>query len=321
IREVERRSDVVIVQLPLAATWSLSNPRRPRVYQVCANLRQMVATSTWYRGPKRLAAHLAAWVIDRNQSRLIERPDARMIAHGDELARHYGIEHGRAAVSATILDREIISVPRRRPLNAPFRILFVGFLRHEKGVDTLLSAFRRVLTQIPDAELEIVGGRDSVDHGVAGQLLRELDELSRRATVVHHGHLSFGPQLFQIFADADVLVVPSRSEGTPRVLVEARAFGCTVVGSAVGGIPTSIEDGVDGLLVPPNDSEALCAALLRIADDGSLRKRLVAGGIKRARRCTVEAFADQIYAEALRLNQEFRSPAAVEDPVLTKLVR
>jgi glycosyltransferase involved in cell wall biosynthesis len=320
IREVERRSDVVIVQLPLAATWSLSNPQRPRVYQVCADLRQVVATSTWYRGPKRIAAYLAAWVIDRNQSRLIAQKNARMIAHGDELARHYGLEHGRAAVSATILEQEILSVPRRRPMNAPLRILFVGFLRHEKGVDTLLTAFRRVLTEIPNAELEIVGGRDTVDQGIAGQLARELDELGHTATVLHHGHLSFGPQLFQILADADVLVVPSRSEGTPRVLVEARAFGCTVIGSAVGGIPTSIDDGVDGLLVPPNDPEALCAALLRIARDGLLRERLVAGGIERARRCTVEAFAKQIYEEALRLDQKPRSPAANRDPVLTKLV-
>ena len=311
----------MIVQLPLAATWSLSNPRRPRVYQVCADLRQMVATSTWYRGAKRIAAYLAAWVIDRNQSRLISRPNARMIAHGNELARHYGIEHGRAAVSATILEQEILSIPRQRPLNAPFRILFVGFLRHEKGVDTLLAAYRRVLNEIPNAELEIVGGRDTIDQGIAGQLAREVDDLSRTATVLHHGHLSFGPQLFQILADADVLVVPSRSEGTPRVLVEARAFGCTVIGSSVGGIPTSIDDGIDGLLIPPNDPEALCAALLKVAQNRPLRERLIAGGIERARRCTVEAFAEQIYEEALRLDQEFRSPAMSRGPVLTKLVR
>ncbi len=161
-------------------------------------------------------------------------------------------------------------------------MLFVGFLRHEKGVDTLLAAFHRLLKDLPDAELEIVGGRDTVEQGVAGDLARQLDDLGQYAKVVHHGHLEFGPKLFQIFADADILAVPSRSEGTPRVLIEARSFGCTVVGSNVGGIPSSISDGVDGLIVPPDDPAALCAAMLRIAHDRKLHQRLIDGGVARA---------------------------------------
>ncbi len=301
IRAVERQSDVVLVQLPFAAVWALSNPRRPRVYQVCANLHQMVATSTYYRGPKRLAAKAAALVLDRAQARLIRRPDARMVAHGAELAARYGLENGPAMVSSTMWDREILSVPRRRAADAPFRVLYVGFLRHEKGIDTLMAAFRRLLERRPDAELDIVGGRDTVEHGIGDQLRRELDELGQRATVRMLGHLPFGPQLFQVLADADVLAVPSRSEGTPRVLIEARAFGCTVVGSAVGGIPTSITNEVDGLLVPPNDPAALAAALLRIAGDDDLRRRLIAGGVERARHSTVEAFAGVLFDQALQL--------------------
>ncbi len=115
IREVERRSDVVVVQLPIGAIWSLNNPRRPRVYQVCSELHKKVSTSTYYRGLKRLAAHTAAWIIDRNQAKLIARPDARMVAHGEELAQHYGLAHGCSAVSGTFREREILSVPRRRP--------------------------------------------------------------------------------------------------------------------------------------------------------------------------------------------------------------
>ena len=110
-------------------------------------------------------------------------------------------------------------------------------------------------------------------------------------------------------------------KSSQRVLVEARAFGCTVVGSMVGGIPTSIEDGVDGLLFPPENPDALCAALLRIASDETLRKRLVANGIERARRCTVEAFAGMILEEAVRLQREFgssagsnRSPVLMDSP-------
>jgi glycosyltransferase involved in cell wall biosynthesis len=85
-------------------------------------------------------------------------------------------------------------------------------------------------------------------------------------------------------------VLPSRSEGTPRVLVEARAFGCPVVATTAGGIPTSVTDGVDGLLVAPEDPDALADAILQVIQDGELRARLVAAGRERAAGHTAEAF-------------------------------
>src|SRR5262249_43266053 len=158
-----------------------------------------------------------------------------------------------AVVSTTIRDHEIMSVPRQRPAGAPFRVLYIGHLRRAKGIDTLMDAFLRVLDQIPEAELVIAGPKDVVDHGMTEFLAERLAELGRKGAVRQLGYLNFGPELFQQYADADVLALPSRSEGTPRVLVEARAFGCPVIGTRVGGIPTSITDEVDGLLVPVDD--------------------------------------------------------------------
>jgi glycosyltransferase involved in cell wall biosynthesis len=74
-----------------------------------------------------------------------------------------------------------------------------------------------------------------------------------------------------------------------------------VVGTRVGGIPTSIEDGEDGLIVPTEDSAALRDAILRIARDQNLREKLVAGGIRRARASTVEAFARTLAGEVEKL--------------------
>jgi glycosyltransferase involved in cell wall biosynthesis len=301
IREVERRSDLLIVQLPFAASLALFRPRRPRVYNVYANVRTMVATSTYYRGPKRLAARAAAAALHAMQRRLIARPAARCVTHGDEILAQYGRAEGRAIVSSTVLDREVLSVPRRRPVDAPPRVLFVGFLRHEKGIDTLLAAFRLVQERWPTAELTIVGDTDTVDQGVADELAKAIATLPLPQAVSRLGQLSFGPELFQQYADADVLALPSRSEGTPRVLVEARAFGCPVVASRVGGIPTSVADGVDGLLVPPNDPAALAESLVRVLAEPALRRRLVEEGVRRARECTVEAYAGALLDEAALL--------------------
>ena len=114
------------------------------------------------------------------------------------------------------------------------------------------------------------------------------------------GALPFGPKLFQHFADADVLVLPSLSEGTPRVLIEARAFGCPVVATRVGGVPLSVDDGEDGLLFPPRDTDALVEALRKLSNDDALWRRLSLAGIERARRTTVEVFADSIADEIER---------------------
>jgi glycosyltransferase involved in cell wall biosynthesis len=179
-------------------------------------------------------------------------------------------------------------------------VLFVGYIRHEKGTDLLVEAFDRVLDHIPDAELEVVGAEDGGTSCMSAGFHTALAALARKGTVRFLGHRNFGPELFRCFADADVLVVPSRTEGTPRVLVEARAFGCPVIGTAVGGIPTSIADDVDGLLIPPEDPQALAAAILSVANDREFRQRLIAGGIQRARRSTVEAFA-AVFAEEVAM--------------------
>ena len=128
-----------------------------------------------------------------------------------------------------------------------------------------------------------------------------LAALEQKGTVRFLGHRNFGPELFQCFADADVLVVPSRTEGTPRVLVEARAFGCPVIGTSVGGIPTSIADGVDGLLVLPEDSTALAEAILRLAGDPQLRERLIKPVSQERTASTVEAFAAGIAGRSRRI--------------------
>jgi glycosyltransferase involved in cell wall biosynthesis len=301
IREIERRSDMLIVQLPFAAPLALLDARRPRLYHLCANIHAMASTSNAYEGFRRLPAVIAGRTIDRIQRRLVHSPTTRVVTNGDELLAHYDHPPGCAVVSTTIQDREILSVPRRRPADAPFRVLYVGYLRRAKGIDTLVEAFERVLERVPGAELVIVGPRDTVDHGMTEFLAQKLQLLSRKGTVRQLGHLAFGPELFQQYADADVLALPSRSEGTPRVLVEARAFGCPVIGTRVGGIPTSITNEVDGLLVPPNDPAALGDAIVRVASDRQLRDRLVAGGVCRARASTVEAFVQTMATEIDRL--------------------
>jgi glycosyltransferase involved in cell wall biosynthesis len=295
LRQLEERCDVVLVQLAFQAPLALLGPQRPRVYHVFSDVLAMATGSSRYQGPRRWLATAYALFMDRVQAHLVTATDARLVTNGRALLAHYG-GRGRAVVSSSLTEADLRSVERARRPPPPARILFVGYLRHEKGLDVLLSAFEQ-LRRERDCELEIVGpgGPEALGEDIEGQLARLIDEGSVRTI----GALPFGPDLFQRYADADVLALPSRSEGTPRVLVEARAFGCPVVATRVGGIPTSVEDDVDGLLVEPDDAGALAGALRRVLDDPTTRDRLVEGGRARAADTTVEAFA-RVLADELR---------------------
>jgi glycosyltransferase involved in cell wall biosynthesis len=93
-----------------------------------------------------------------------------------------------------------------------------------------------------------------------------------------------------------VLVLPSRSEGFGRVLVEAGCRGRSAVASRVGGVPDLVADGETGLLVPPGDPAALAGALVRVLSDGSLAERLGAAAHRAAlaRVGSPEAFAARL---------------------------
>jgi glycosyltransferase involved in cell wall biosynthesis len=94
----------------------------------------------------------------------------------------------------------------------------------------------------------------------------------------------------------DILAVPSWMEPFGRVAVEGMAAGCAVVGTAAGGLPEIITDGIDGILVPPKDVDALTTALYRLAAQPDLRRVLTKEGACTARRFTAHRHAGQMQA-------------------------
>jgi glycosyltransferase involved in cell wall biosynthesis len=295
LAQVEARSDVVIVQLPFATPSALLGARAPRVYHVCADTLAIVRDAPHYRGLARLPALGAAHAVDQLYHRLVARADTAAITHGRAILERYAPRRGQAVVSSTLRADELGSVPRRRAPDGRFRVVFVGHLRPEKGLDVLVDALERVRARLPGVELYVVG--PPIDPTIT----ERLSGLAQAGVLHLVGHRAFGPALFQELADADVLALPSFSEGTPRVLVEARAFGCPVVASDVGGIPTSVTHERDGLLVPPRDPAALAAAILRLAEDPALHARLVAEGYRRAAAATVDALAQTLVSAAAEL--------------------
>lgn len=157
-----------------------------------------------------------------------------------------------------------------RPAAAADRLLFVGTLAQRyKGVDTLLHAVALARDRGRTWRLRIVG---------EGRYRGEMETLARRLGIVEQVAFLGARSRVEVaeeMAATDLFVLPSRTEGLPRVLLEAMAVGTPCVATAVGGIPELLPDAA---LTRPNDPAGLAALIERVLGSAELRRWLVEGG-------------------------------------------
>jgi glycosyltransferase involved in cell wall biosynthesis len=143
----------------------------------------------------------------------------------------------------------------------------ISVLRSWKGHAHLIDAFDRLATSRPDVHLVLVGKGNMLGN------LREQAAGMRCAARIHFAGHADDP--YPYFQAADIVTLASTGgEGVPQSVLQASACARPVVATRVGGIPDVISDGVNGLLVPPADAEALAAALGCLLDDHALANRL-----------------------------------------------
>lgn len=136
----------------------------------------------------------------------------------------------------------------------------VAVLRPEKDHRSLLRAFRLVVDEVPAARLLVVG-----DGPLRGELEQLADQLGIADAVVFAGSR---PDVGRLLGLLDVVTLSSYTvECFPMALLEAMAVGVPSVGTAIGGVPELIDDGVTGYVVPPKDERALADALVRMLRD------------------------------------------------------
>jgi glycosyltransferase involved in cell wall biosynthesis len=158
------------------------------------------------------------------------------------------------------------------PFRARPRVVFVGVLAFPKGVDVLLDAWPFVLANVPSAELVIAG------HGpMDAALRRRVIRLGISESVEFVGHVP-PIRLCQILDDSWCLVLPSRTEGLPRVVLEAMGRGRPVVASAVGGVPETVDEGTTGHLVPASRPQPLAEAITKLLLDPERAAKMGAEG-------------------------------------------
>lgn len=147
---------------------------------------------------------------------------------------------------------------------------FSGEARAKKGLPTMLLATKALASRRPVCLMLLGGVRAGDDAHLLDVFIKQNPDVY--VLQIPHVPLAETPTYYALM---DVLLMLSRRDGLPNAVLEAMACGLPVVASPVGGIPDLIQDGENGLLVPPDDPPALAAAVERILDDeGPLRERL-----------------------------------------------
>lgn len=290
--------DIVHVHSPYVAALarlairSLPTARRPRVVSTEHN------AWTTFKGPTRfLNARTArfddATVAVSAETRASMSPAARdrceVLVHGIDTVAAAALRAERGAVRSELgIDPDTVLVGT------------VANYHPKKDWPNVLQAIRRATT--PGAR----GAGPPIRACLVGQgpLQREVEALHHDlglddGTVLLPG---FRPDAVRLMAGCDIFVLGSRWEGLPVAIMEALALGLPIVATAVGGIPEALHDGVDAVLVPPGDPEALAAALGALADDPERRARLGAAAARRAPEFDVrraQTRLETIYREVL----------------------
>jgi len=185
-------------------------------------------------------------------------------------------------------DIDVARFAGRRHDNAakrPPTILFVGRLSVPKGSSLLAPIFKRVAAELPDVRLVIAGGGPE-EAKVLAQLGREIEE----ERVEPLGYLP-NDHVPTLMREADILLMPSLTEGFPRLLLEAMAAGLPFVASDVGGIPEVVGHEARGRLVRAGDVEGYARETLVLLRNPDQRTRLAEEGARHVRRYDVKRIA------------------------------
>lgn len=178
------------------------------------------------------------------------------------------------------------NVSRFKNLSSANEILFAGYPFYRKGLDVLIDAFKVVSNEFPDWTLKIIGwfpDKKNIENYIGG-----------------HPRINLHPpvdykEMPQHVGSTGILVLPSRSEGMGRVLLEAMACEKPRIGSNIEGIPTVLEHNKDGLLVEPGSVEELVMALRLLMGSPGLRRELGgAGKIRLDREFTEAAYFSKL---------------------------
>ena len=196
--------------------------------------------------------------------------------HSEQLLLGVGCPRKTTTMITNAVDpADLVSDQTRDEARAGFKLpadalvaVAVGRLSNEKGQDVLLRAFAKMASQVPSLVVALAG--DGPDRNDLEALARELGIAERTHFLGHQ------PNVARVHAAADILVLPSRSEGMPNALLEAMCLGTSAIATDVGGVREVAKDPATAWIVPSDRPDLLASALSKCALDPVERARRAA---------------------------------------------
>ncbi len=192
-----------------------------------------------------------------------------------EITKEYHLEPEKVPIIYNGIDIAKFSPKIHMKTQGLYTIMNVASLTKRKNQALLIEAFNLVLKQKANVKLVFVGDGEEKS---SLQSLAEKYKISDRVEFV-----GITSEVQKWLSKADIFVLCSFFEGLPLSIIEAMAVGLPVIGTAVGGVPDIIEDGVNGFLVPSNDALKLSMAMLKLIEDKELRSQMSQNNIEKAK--------------------------------------
>ena len=201
----------------------------------------------------------------------------------DDYINHKTPENILQLRSSTLLRTDFFERNNNYSEEKAFTLLYVGYLRHEKGLEYLIHAFQKLKQDHSNLILKIVG-----DGPEKERLVKLSKDLGVNLDIKFMGYIPLGDKLNKIYIDSDIFILPSISEGTPRVLLEAMAKSLPVIASNVGGIPNTITHQENGILVKSKSDTEIVKAVNMLLYNEEIYKQYKNNGFQFAKNNLLE---------------------------------
>lgn len=199
------------------------------------------------------------------------------------------------------VDPEFFEIP---DLDKGNRLLFVGQIYPRKGVMQLLKSVALIRRQVPEIRVDIIG--DLTDSEYVAELKTYIEERQMQDHIRFLGRVD-DSTLKRAYSESSLVVLSAVEEGTPACLLEAMAAGKPVVATSVGGIPSIVDDGLNGFLAPVNQVQEFAERVVLLLSNPTLRKQMGQAARIKTERHRLEFVTKQIvevYREVIKSSQK-----------------
>jgi glycosyltransferase involved in cell wall biosynthesis len=264
--------------------WNRLKVKKKRTFYLVRNPKQ----------PRKLSfniLNIISYLVNKireSQFIKIAKSDGQIVANSnliaEELEKQIGIHVPFA--SSNVMSMNDIAPLAIKSIKSPLTLLYVGRVLGMKGIMEMIDAVDNLIhIKGMSVKLHIVGEGDKE---YINRCKTKAEELKILPNIVFLGRKNFGSELFSEYRNADIFLLPTYTEGFPRVYWEAASNSCPVVITAVGGIPYVVKDKINGCLIKPYSWEEIVEAIVKIVTNNEFRIGIIKNAYELSKQYSLE---------------------------------